>query len=253
MSEFDDLDEVPPHGEYTYGKFTEAQESYSVVTYGKLFAISRQAIINDDLGAITMVPAMHGEAAARKVGDVAYAVLTGNAAMGDGNALFSTAHSNFVANGSGAAPGQATITAAVLAMGTQTDLRGLRYLNIRPVYLIAPKALEGGTEIFLQTFQYSDHSTVATDSSFASTRKNIYAGDYFTRVYDARLDASDAAAWFLAARKGMTVNVYFLDGVQAPYTEQQKGWTVDGTEYKVRIDCGAKAVDWVGLYMNDGN
>jgi len=253
MSEFDDLDEVPEHGEYTYGKFTEAQESYTIATYGKLFAITRQAIINDDLGAITRVPAARGEAAARKVGDVAYAVLTANAAMGDSVALFHATHANFVANGSGAAPGTATITAGVLAMGIQTDLRGLRRLNIRPEYLIAPKALEGGTEIFLQTFQYSDSDTVATDSSLAATRKNIYAGDYFTRVYDARLDDSDAAAWFLAARKGQTVTVFFLDGVQAPYMEQQAGWTVDGTEYKVRIDCAAKALDWVGLYMNDGN
>jgi hypothetical protein len=253
MSESDDLDEIPEHGEYQYGSFTEAQESYTIATYGKLFAISRQAVINDNLGAITTVPAKHGESAARKVGDVAYAVLTANAAMGDSVALFATGHSNYVANGSGAAPGTDTITAGVLAMGTQTDLKGLRYLNIRPEFLLAPKALEGGTEIFLQTFQYSDSDTVATDSSLAATRKNIYAGEYFTRVYDARLDASDAAAWFLAARKGMTVTVFFLDGVQAPYTEQQQGWTVDGTEYKVRIDCGAKAVDWVGLYQNDGN
>jgi len=27
---------------------------------------------------------------------------------------------------------------------------------------------------------------------------------------------------------------------------------VDGVEYKVRIDCGAKAVDWRALYRNEG-
>lgn len=252
-SEFSDLDEVPEHGEYLHGKITEAQESYAVVTYGKLFAITRQTIINDDLGALTREPSRMGEAAARKVGDVAYAVLTANAAMGDAIALFHASHSNFVDNGSGAIPGQATIAAGILAMGTQTDLQGLRRLNIRPEYMLAPKALEGAAEVFFNSGSFSDHSTVATDSTFASTRFNPYAGNYFTRVYDSRLDDDDAAAWYLAAAKGKTVNVYFLNGVQAPYTEQRTGWTVDGTEFKVRIDCGAKAVDWKGLYFNDGN
>jgi hypothetical protein len=173
--------------------------------------------------------------------------------MGDGVALFHAGHSNFIDNGSGAAPGQATVSAGVLAMKTQTDLRGLRTLNVKPEYLIAPVALEAATEIFLRTLQYSDHSTVATDSTFASTRENIYAGKYFTRVYEPRLDSDDAAAWYLAARKGMTVTVFFLEGNMAPYTEQQSGWTVDGTEMKVRVDVGAKALDWVGLYFNDGN
>jgi len=252
-SEFSDLDEVPEHGEYLHGKITEAQESYSVVTYGKLFAITRQTIINDDLGALTSEPARMGEAAARKVGDVAYAVLTANAAMGDAIALFHASHSNFIDNGSGAVPGQATIAAGILAMGTQTDLQGLRRLNIRPVFTLMPKALEGAAEVFFNSGSFSDHSTVATDSSFASSRWNPYAGNYFTRVYDSRLDDDDAAAWYLAAKKGSTVNVYFLNGVQKPYTEQRMGWTVDGTEFKVRIDCGAKAVDWKGLYFNDGN
>jgi hypothetical protein len=46
--------------------------------------------------------------------------------------------------------------------------------------------------------------------------------------------------------------VFFLGGIQRPYFEIQNGWTVDGTEYKVRIDAGAKAVDWKGLYYNNG-
>lgn len=252
-SEMDDLDEIPEHGRYQYGDITDAKETYQIATYGKITAITRQTIINDDLGAITRTLANRGESAARKVGDVVYAVLTANAAMGDGVALFAAGHSNLVADGSGAAPGIATIAAGVLAMGTQKDLQGLRRLGIRPEYLIAPKALEGATEVFLTSFQYSDSDTIATDSSLAATRQNPYAGSYFTRVYEPRLDDADAAAWYLAGRKGKTVVAFFLNGVTKPFLDQQMGWTVDGTEYKVRIDVGAKAVDWKGLYMNDGN
>jgi hypothetical protein len=249
----DDLDEVPEHGHYKYGDRTEAQESYSIATYGKLFAITRQALINDDLGALTDVPAGHGEAAARKVGDVVYAVLTANAAMGDGVALFASGHSNLVAGGSGAIPSVATIQAGILAMGTQKDLQGLRRLNIRPEYLIGTKALEGAAEVFFRSAAFADSDTIATDSSLAATRVNPYAGTYFTRVWEPRLDDNDAAAWFLAGRKGKTIIVYFLNGVQTPYMEEKTGWSVDGIEYKVRIDCGAKAMNYRYLYMNDGN
>ena len=253
VSETDDLDEVPEHGEYKYGKRTEASESYTIATYGKLFAITRQAVINDDLGALTDIPRGHGESANRKVGDVAYAVLTANAAMGDGVALFHANHSNFVDNGSGAAPGVETIAAGILAMGTQKDLQAKRRLNIRPEYFLGPKALEGTTEVFFRSERFVDSNTAATDSAFAATRVNPYSGEYFTRVYDARLDDDDAAAWYLAARKGKTVTIFFLNGQQTPYMETKQGWTVDGVEYKVRIDVGGKAVDWRGLYMNDGN
>lgn len=250
VSESSDLEEVPESAEYRYGKRTEAQESYSIATYGKLFAISRQTIINDDLGALTNTPLTHGEAAARKVGDIVYAVLTANAAMGDGVALFHAGHSNLA--GAGAAPGVATIAAGILAMGTQKDLQALRRLNIRPQFFIAPKALEGPSEIFFRSGAFADTNTIATDSSLAATRVNPYAGAYFSRAYDPRLDDVSVTAWYLAARKGRTVVLYFLNGVQTPYMETKQGWSVDGVEYKVRIDAGAKAMDWRGLYKDDG-
>ena len=252
VSEGSALDEIPESREYKYGDRTEAQESFSIATYGKLFAITRQAIINDDLNALATIPAMHGEAASRKIGDVAYAVLSGNAAMGDSIALFHASHSNLVASGSGAAPGIATIAAAVLAMGTQKDLQGLRRLNIRPLFFIGPKAIEGAAEVFFRTEKFVDSDTVATDSSLAATRVNPYSGTYLKRIYDGRIDDDVATKWYLAANKGRTVNVYFLDGIQKPYLETKEGWAVDGVEYKVRIDVGAKAVDWKGLYQNYG-
>lgn len=252
VSEASDLDEVKEDAEYKYGKRTEAKEEYQIATYGKLYAISRQAVINDDLNALTDQPKQHGEACARKLGDIAYAVLTANAAMGDGVALFHANHANYIASGAGAAPGVTTVGAAILAMGIQKDLQGLRRLNIRPQFFIATRTLEAAAEVFFNSLQFSDHSTVATDSSFASTRNNPYAGPYFKRVYEARLDDAVTTGWYLAASKGRTVRMFFLNGVKTPYMETKQGWTVDGVEYKVRIDAGAKAMDYRGLYYNYG-
>lgn len=250
LSEASDLEEVPESAEYRYGKMTDDKETYQLATYGKIFAITRQAIINDDLEALSNIPQAHGEAAARKIGDVVYAVLTLNAALNDAIALFHASHANLA--GSGAAPGVATIAAAILAMGTQKDLQALRRLDIRPQFFIAPKALEGVSEVFFRSNNFSDSNTIATDSSLASTRVNPYAGSYFSRVYDARLDDDSATAWYLAGPKGKTVKVFFLNGQQAPYLETKPGFYTDGLEFKVRIDAAATALDYRGLYKNPG-
>jgi len=241
-SEMSNLEEVAEMGEYKHGTRDEAQEQFQIATYGKLFAISRQAIINDDLGALTTIPQAHGEAAGRKVGDVAYVVLTGNETMGDGKALFHDDHDNLA--GTGGAVSISTLSAGIAAMRKQKDILGLRSLNIRPQFFLAPVALEGSCE---QLFLSNLEGTQA-----APGQANPYAGNYFTRVYDPRLDDDDANAWYLAGPKGKTVTVFFLNGNQTPYLESREGFNVDGVEYKVRIDCGAKAVDWRAVYKNDG-
>jgi hypothetical protein len=49
-----------------------------------------------------------------------------------------------------------------------------------------------------------------------------------------------------------TIEVGYLDGVQAPFLDQQDGWGVDGTEFKVRIDFVARALGYRGLYRQTG-
>jgi len=249
-SEADDLNEINEKQEYTYGERTEAKETYQIATYGKLFAITRQAIINDDLNALTDVPAAHGESAARKIGDLPYAVLTANAAMGDGVLLFHATHANV---GTGGVVNVTSIGEAEKLMGVQKDLRGLRRLNIRPQYFLGPWAIKGVAEVFFRSERYAAEAVAGTpDEAFAATRANPYAGDVLTRIYDARLDTASVTAWYLTARKGKTVTVFFLNGIRRPYLETKAGWSVDGVEYKCRIDAAAKAVHWAGMVYNAG-
>jgi hypothetical protein len=246
LSEAGDLDEVPEHGEYRYGTFGESKEVFSITKYGKLFAITREALINDDLGAFFRVPQQHAMAAKRKVNDASVAVLTGNAAMSDGNALFSAAHSNYVADGSGAAPGEATLNAGRLAMRVQTGLAGA-ILNIAPQFLIVPAALETTADKLLNSL-----------GDLADNKSSGVINPFYKKlepVVEASLDSTDAATWYLAAdpRQIDTVEICFLGGRREPYLESKQGWNVDGVEYKVRIEFGAKAIDWRGLYCNDGD
>jgi len=246
MSEFSDLDEIKEGAEFKHGAVGERREQIQLATYGKLFSISRQAIINDDLGAFSDIPRKMGRAAPRKVGDLVYAVLTGNPNMADGTALFHANHSNLA--GSAAALSLSTVGAGRTAMGRQTDSSGAaNALNIRPRYLIVPITLEDAAGVLL-------NSEYDPDTANKLQRYNPARGWNLTLVSDARLDASSTTAYFLVADQGMfdTVEVAYLDGNPNPYLEQQNGWTVDGVEFKVRLDAAVKALDWRTMYKNAG-
>ncbi|HKW84872.1 MAG TPA: peptidase, partial [Burkholderiaceae bacterium] len=44
-----DLLQVNEHGEFKYGAMTDGKETYSLLTYGRIVSLTRQALINDDL------------------------------------------------------------------------------------------------------------------------------------------------------------------------------------------------------------
>ena len=74
----------------------------------------------------------------------------------------------------------------------------------------------------------------------------------FKVISDARLDADSASTWYGTASSGShdTIEVSYLDGNSSPMLDQQNGWSVDGTEFKVRIDAGVKALSSQTLAKN---
>jgi len=240
---FPSLAEVPAGGEYKYGSYGDHAEQIVLATYGRLFSITRQAIINDDMDAFTRTPMKMGRAAIRTVGNLVWAVLTSNPTMGDSTALFHADHDNLA--GSGAAPSGATINAGITAMAKQKDRdKNAVASNIMPRFGLFPFALR---ETVLQVLN-SEYDPSKTTRAANTVRGAIEP------IMDARLDEASATAWYLAADPNATdtIEVAYLDGQQSPTLEQRDGWSIDGTEFKVRMDAAAKALAWEGLYKNAG-
>ena len=238
----------PEGGEYKYGIMTDTKETVTAMDYGVILPFTRAAMINDDLGALADIRMKLGEAAARKYGDLCYAVLTTGIStytMGDGSLLFTVggAHANYVT--SGGAPSLTTISAGFTAMAIQKDLQGVQSLNITPKYILAPWALKAQVEnVLVQTTPTALATAIATDP-----KTNPFP---LTPVYDARLDTADSTGWYLAARKGKTVKLFTLNGQMAPTLESKVQWATDSIEFKCRISAAAAAMDYRGLYFNDG-
>ena len=64
------LELVGEHGEFHRGKVTDAAEKYQIATYGKVVAITRQTLINDDLSAFTRLPREFGVQASQLESDI---------------------------------------------------------------------------------------------------------------------------------------------------------------------------------------
>jgi len=232
-----DLPKVPEGTEYGYGNLGAEHETYFIDTYGEIFVMTRQAIINDDMR-IFDLPKAYGETASKTSGAVAIQALTEASKMGDGNDLFCESHKNVSAT-------QTEFTVMLLskietAMSEQTDVNGNK-LNITPVFVIANKTHK------LDIMKVINASFIPSGTADAPNQGyyNPYKDGLLVPVFDARIPKD---AIYIAAGKGKTIIVFFLDGMRDPRLEYKKGWDVDGTEMKVSLDVGAKAMDWRGLY-----
>jgi phage major head subunit gpT-like protein len=85
--------------EYKYVTTSDNGVPIALATYGNIFSVTRQAIINDDLSQLSTIPQAMGRAAARTVGNLVYLQLTANASFTDGKALFHADHNNLISKG----------------------------------------------------------------------------------------------------------------------------------------------------------
>jgi hypothetical protein len=228
------LEKVNEHGEYKYGSVSEARETYAIASYGKIVALTRQTLINDDLSAFTRLPEMFGRAAADLESDTVWGIITANAALADSIALFHASHGNLP---TGAAISVAQLGVCRAAMRVQNSLDG-RKINVTPRYLLVPAALETIAQ------QFTSQAYAAS----ASSSINPFAGALQV-LAEPRLDTASTTAWYMAADPAQidTIEYAYLEGNQGVYLETKDGWEIDGVEFKARLDFGAKAIDFRGL------
>jgi hypothetical protein len=241
------LDTVNELGEFTNKTIPDGEKStITATTKGNIINLSRQSIINDDLGAFVGLAGMLGRAAGRTVEADVYALLALNAGLGptmsDGLTLFHATHANIGAGG--AAISMATIDADRVLMASQLDVSGNDYLDLRPAVLLVPIGL-GGTARSINDAQYDP------DTANKLQKPNVVNGLYRDIVDTPRLTGTRRYS-FADATEAPVLEVAFLDGRQEPYLEVQDGDEVDGARYTVRLDYATGAVDYRGAVTNAG-
>ncbi|WP_462370142.1 prohead protease/major capsid protein fusion protein [Oxalobacter formigenes] len=238
LSDMSGFEKVIEGEEYKMATMGESAEKYALVKYGRIIPITMETLVNDDLNAFDRIPRIFANKAAQKESDIVYGILTGNPNMADEKALFHSDHKNLTSPGT--AISDTSLTAARAMMRKQKDLKD-GYLNLTPVYLIVGPDNEGLAN------KYTSAEFVAA----ASVNINPKFNTSLEVIVDPRIIGN---AWYMSASPNMvdTIEYAYLEGENGLFTEQKQGFEVDGLQIKARLVFAAKAIDWRGLYKNNG-
>jgi hypothetical protein len=129
-------------------------------------------------------------------------------------------------------------------MASQTDIDGNDFLDLRPSVLLVSLA-NGGTARVINGAQYDP------DTANKLQKPNMVNG-LFRDIVDTPRLTGTRRYLFAEPNEAPVIEVVFLDGNQEPYIERQDGFTVDGSQWKVRLDFGIGAVDYRGAVTNAG-
>lgn len=237
-----DLRGVAPGGEYEETALLESKEVYKLSKYGRIISFNWETLVNDDLNAFGEVPRKMGNACRRKEDEVAYAPLTSNQTMlEDNTVLFHTAkHGNLAASPGGISV--ASLTDASAAMKIQKDIASKDFLDIQGKYLLVSVQQEVPARQLMR-------------STADPAKPNAGANNPFQGSYDVvGTPRISGLQWFLAADQNQydTVEVCFLEGQSGPTFEEENGFDSDKRRFKVRHVVASRALDYRGLYKNNG-
>ncbi len=213
-----------------------AREKIQLKSNASIVALTRQAMVNDDLSILTDFLTGAAEGIRSTIMYQLTVAAEAPGLLSDGVAAIATARGNKAA--SGGALSETTLTAAKLAMRTTKDLNG-RPAGITPRYLLVPPALEVPAQKLLATVN-------------AQSTANINPHTDLELVVEARL--ASATGWFLFADPAevRALEYAFLDGQENGMIETFTGPTYDAIEIRSILDLGVAFIDPRGVYYNAG-
>jgi hypothetical protein len=240
------LDVVPENAEIKHKAIPDGEkEVITVETKANILAVTRQMLVNDDLGAFTDLASDLGMAAGLSIEEEVYELLLENGGLGptmsDGDTLFHADHGNI---GTGAAISAASLFADKVLMGRQKDPAKKRFLSLRPSILLVPDGLEGTAKSIVE-------ARFDPDVSGKFEIPNLSLGVVSTIIPSPRLP--NTRRYMLTDPSiAPVIEVDFLDGQQEPRMETRLGWEIDGAEWRIVFDFKANAIDFRGGITNAG-
>jgi hypothetical protein len=244
IGDFPVLQPLLENGEIQAGTMSESQEIVLLQTFARRIRVTRQMLVNDDLGAFTDFAAMIGRRVADFENATAYALV--NLASGDGPTLttgnapvFATAVGRANKAAAGTALDETNIGKGREAIMKQRSLDGLPISLGRSMRVLVGPALE-----------LSALKLTAAITPGSSGAVNPYVG-LLQPVVEPLIAAN---RWYLFAEPPTTpVYVYgYLNGAEGPQVTTGPVSGVDGIEVSVIFDFGVGAIDWRGAWFNPG-
>ena len=230
------FEKVAPGGELKSAGATDESRTIAADTYGIMTSVTRQDLINDDLGAITALPQRIGRG-----GAVALNKLFWSAFLNDGS-FFTTARGN--KKTSAAALSIAGLKEAVALFRKLTDPDG-NPLAVNPAVLLVPVDLE------ITAAELMSSNLVVSGSTGQNPAANVFAGRY--QVVSSAYLTNAADYYLLASPSDLPVmEVAFLNGQQSPIVETADAdFATLGVQMRGYFDVGVSQAEYLaGVKMD---
>lgn len=230
---FPKLQKYSEHGEITTGHLADGKrEKLQLESMGSIVRITRQALVNDDLGALSDFAREAAEGIETTINSQLAAIVEANPLMSDGQPALSVAHGNILTGGP--VLSETSLKDAKLAMRKQSDINGER-AGIAPKYLLVPAELEITAQKLLASINATKTSDVNPHTDLELVVESRFAS---------------TSLWYLVADPAAVrgIEYAFLDGQEAGMVEVKSGWETDGLEVRSTLDLGVAFIDprgWV--------
>ncbi|MBX3387171.1 MAG: Mu-like prophage major head subunit gpT family protein [Phycisphaeraceae bacterium] len=233
------FEKVGPDGELKHATLSEESYTNRVETFGRIFALTRQMIINDDLGAFLQIPRIIGRMSALKREEAVFELLLANPGT-----FFSVGNKNFL-SGVDTALSIDSLTKAEQTFMDQTDSDGKPIL-ISPSVLLVPTALKVTAQQLMTETRVNE--TTTTDKP--KPANNPHAGKW-RPVASPYLNAQgiaggSAKAWYLFANPAdvAAIEIAYLRGRRVPTIESgETNFNTLGMQWRGYFDFGVAMQD----------
>lgn len=237
------FEKVGADGELKHGKIGEEQFGNKADTHGIMFALTRQMIINDDLGAFAEIPRLIGIGAGDAINDAVWPLLLSLVASG----FFSAGNKNYKAGADTALNiDSLSVARQLFRKQSKPGKNTKRPLGILPQILLVPSALE---DLAVQIMKSKELLTT-TAEGVSVPKTNPQAGRY--KVVSTEyiggefLENGSDLAWYLFAdpRILAALEVAFLNGKDTPTVERADAdFNTLGVQFRGYIDFGTREQD----------
>lgn len=197
-----EFDEVGNGGELKHAEAGDETRSISAKLYGRLSAITMVDIVNDDLGALTVVPQRLGRGAAIKLNKVFWTEFQSN-------------NATYFAKETAAAGNALSISSLKTAASSYRKLTDgdSNPLGISPAYLlVSPENEITAAELMSGSLLITGENSTRTNVNVLAGRYQVVSSSYLT----------SASTWWLVANPAELpcMEVAFLNGQRTPTVQQ---------------------------------
>jgi hypothetical protein len=242
------FDKVGPAGELKSTLLTDATYTNQVETYGKVISLTRQMIINDDLGAFLQIPRILGRQSALALETAIFTLLLSNPSN-----FFGSGNKNNQ-SGAGTALQISSLTTAEQLFLDQVDADGKPIL-LSPAYLLVPTSLK----VTAQQLMTETRVNETTTANVPKPANNPHAGKWEPLaspfLNSQALVGQSSTAWYLFANPAdvAALEVAYLRGQRVPTIESgQTDFDTLGMKWRGYFDFGVAVQDPRGAVRSVG-